>query len=772
MAMREANWDEIFQRRNYDATADDDRIASGIPWEDWLTFAIASVMFMAVVTSVDSADWVRDMPSLYPVGFAGLITGYLLSRVRLHELLLHPVAVAVGAGLIYLQALLVVDGGSALDRTDIIVERMRIWWSAVTLAGISNDNLPVILLLLILTFSGAYVSSWAAFRWRNAWLAVAPGGFAIMWNISFIPGQFSYAFVVFLFAAVLLVMRLHLSHRETQWERDGVRYPEFISLSVLHATFWVTIGLLVAVWLLPLADKSETAQERWEDFTSPVTRHFTPLARVFISVNAKKPISVHNLEDALPFQGRVRLSGREAIEVDAELSPEMAAFLRQQSFDEYTSSGWKVNVEGDVALEPGERSPVEVPAPETGQRTEITVNVTVKNGNNEHLFSIGQPLSSDRASDAELGGDASDVLRLDPRGRLRNDDSYRVTGSVVVATPDQLRAAGTGYPDWVVERYLQLPDRLPERVRLKAEEVTAGAATPYDQAVAVEDYVRSFPVDFDIDAPPPGQDTVDYFLFDLQRGYFDYHASAMAVLLRTLGVPARVSTGYVVAPMQREGDSNTFSLTERQAFAWPEVYFPGVGWVEFSPTPNQPRINRPGTPAPTPSANPAGRAASGDELGLGNLAEDEIDDAPLGPDEGGVAESAGGGGAVWPALLSLAGIGIFLALLAGGARFAWGYGLGGLPRPAQMWEKAVRLAALSNARPRMSETPREYAARLAAQQPDAGDIGYLAAAYERTRFGHKRLSEDEEERLDAAWPRLRNALLRRILPFNRDRNRA
>lgn len=767
MAMREANWDEIFQRRSYDA-AEDGRVAAGFAWEDWLTFAIVSVMFMAVVTSVDSARWVRDMPSLYPVGFAGLLTGYLLSRVRLLELLLHPVAVAIAAALIYLQALLVVDGGSVSERTDMIVERMRIWWSAVTLGGISSDNLPVILLLLMLTFAGAYVSSWAAFRWRNAWLAVAPGGFAIMWNISFIPGQFSYAFVVFLFAAVLLIMRLHLSHREAQWEREGVRYPEFISLSVLHATFWVTVGLLMAVWLLPLADKSETAQERWQDFTSPVTRHLTPLARVFISVNAKKPISVHNLEDALPFQGRVRLSGREALEVDVELSPEMAAFLRQQSFDEYTSSGWKVNVEGDVALEPGQRSPVEVPEPETGQRTEITVNVTVKNGNNEHLFSIGQPLSSDRASDADLGGDASDVLRLDPRGRLRNDDSYSVTGSVVVATPDQLRAAGTAYPDWVVQRYLQLPDGLPERVRLKAQEVTAGAATPYDQAVAVEEYVRSFPVDFDIEAPPPGQDTVDYFLFDLQRGYFDYHASAMAVLLRTLGVPARVSTGYVVSPMQREGDSSAFSLTERQAFAWPEVYFPGVGWVEFSPTPNQPSINRPGTPAPTPAANPAGRDATADDLGLGNLAEDEISDAPVAAEDAPAASEPGGGRGAWPVLLSLAGIGIILALLAGGARFAWGYGLGGLPMPAQMWEKAVRLAALSNARPWPSETPREYAARLAGQHPGAGDIGYLAAVYERTRFGQKPLSADEEERLDAAWPRLRNALLRRIIPFNRE----
>ena len=66
----------------------------------------------------------------------------------------------------------------------------------------------------------------------------------------------------------------------------------------------------------------------------------------------------------------------------------------------------------------------------------------------------------------------------------------------------------------------------------------------------------------------------------------------MAVMLRSLGIPARVATGYVVDPLQRQGESDTFNLTQRKAFAWPEVYFPGIGWVEFSPTPSQPLIKR------------------------------------------------------------------------------------------------------------------------------------------------------------------------------------
>src|SRR5262245_37043383 len=109
--MREANWDEIFQRRAEEPIRDT-RIAAFLPWEDWLTFVIVAIGFMSVVHSIDSADWVNDMPSLYPIGFSGLIIGYVLARVRVSELLLHPVALAAGAVLVHLQLLAILPGGT------------------------------------------------------------------------------------------------------------------------------------------------------------------------------------------------------------------------------------------------------------------------------------------------------------------------------------------------------------------------------------------------------------------------------------------------------------------------------------------------------------------------------------------------------------------------------------------------------------------------------------------------------------------------------------
>ena len=89
--------------------------------------------------------------------------------------------------------------------------------------------------------------------------------------------------------------------------------------------------------------------------------------------------------------------------------------------------------------------------------------------------------------------------------------------------------------------------------------------------------------------------------------------------------------------------------------------------------------------------------------------------------------------------------------------------MSGLPRPAQLWEKTQRLARWGNAGAKPSETPREFASRLQRDIAGADDTAHIAAAYERSRFGHKELDEEETERLDAAWVNVRNTLLRRVL---------
>jgi hypothetical protein len=100
--------------------------------------------------------------------------------------------------------------------------------------------------------------------------------------------------------------------------------------------------------------------------------------------------------------------------------------------------------------------------------------------------------------------------------------------------------------------------------------------------LALETYLRSFPYDLQVARPPEGRDVVDYFLFDLQRGYCDYFASAMVVMARSVGIPARLAVGYAMGRYDPQREA--YVVTEKNGHAWPELYFLGYGWIPFEPT--------------------------------------------------------------------------------------------------------------------------------------------------------------------------------------------
>jgi transglutaminase-like putative cysteine protease len=168
---------------------------------------------------------------------------------------------------------------------------------------------------------------------------------------------------------------------------------------------------------------------------------------------------------------------------------------------------------------------------------------------------------------------------------------YQALSYLPQATAQQLREAGNQYPSWIRQHYLQLPDNLPTRVRNLAIELTATEPTPFDQARAIEQYLRAFPYTLQLPKPPNNVDLVDYFLFDLKKGYCDYDASAMVVLARAAGLPARLVIGYATGTYDEA--HQRFVVTEADAHSWPEIYFPGYGWYRFEPTGGRPSLDRP-----------------------------------------------------------------------------------------------------------------------------------------------------------------------------------
>lgn len=174
-------------------------------------------------------------------------------------------------------------------------------------------------------------------------------------------------------------------------------------------------------------------------------------------------------------------------------------------------------------------------------------------------------------------------------------------------TAAQLTAA-TSSRQQVGSRYLQLPSTLPKRVKQLAEKITAKASTPYEKVLAIQNYLKSDPrftySKTDAQRTPPGHDYVDYFLFDSPIGYCDNFSSAMVVLCRSIGLPARWAKGFNTGTfIGGSGQHKQYVIRNSNAHSWPEVYFNNLGWLPFEPTPG---FNDPATPEeniPSSSAN-------------------------------------------------------------------------------------------------------------------------------------------------------------------------
>ncbi|CAN5756052.1 hypothetical protein BH23CHL5_BH23CHL5_21810 [soil metagenome] len=316
--------------------------------------------------------------------------------------------------------------------------------------------------------------------------------------------------------------------------------------------------------------------------------------------------------------------------------------------------------------------------------------------------------------------------------------TYAVEGLLPSMSQAEILSANGTYPRFVTDRYLGLPETVTPRTRELAQQVVvaAGATTPGEMALAIQNFLRTeYDYLLESSLAPRGQDIVDYFLFERKVGRCDHFATSMIVMLRSLDVPARLVTG--LAPVQFDDSSSGFVYRARDAHAWVEVYLPGLGWVQFEPTPSESPLNydQPGQnqglaeqiePTPTPTLLP----------------EEPIDEpvveatpAPLAPVQEQPPDSSMlDRGTTLPGILLVAVLGAVGLGLMGVA--AWRWPLRGLGPGASYFLRFQRLARFLGVRPEPTLTPGEYAFRYAERRPRYADAAYtIADAYSGEQYG-------------------------------------
>lgn len=390
-------------------------------------------------------------------------------------------------------------------------------------------------------------------------------------------------------------------------------------------------------------------------------------------------------------------------------------YLRLTALDDFTGATWAPtktdlspqNTVAAIGAPPGLTDAV--------PRTEVTTKVTVENVQSRYLPAPYAPSSIEG-----LTGEWSwepDALAIRSEGSTARGQVFEVQSTQISPSIDQL-LAGDVTADAGLARYLALPDDLPEVVRSTAAVVVGGATTNYDKAIALQDFFRDgdftyseqTPVDEGYDGS--GARVLGAFL-QVKAGYCVHFASAMAAMARTQGIPSRVAVGFTPGTQSRESDGAIeYNVSTFDFHAWPELYFSGIGWVRFEPTPGRGvvpefaplAVDDPTTPdvdesvpVPEPITTPT-------------TAPDQADDAPVADAVDDGASASATGWPLWWVLLVALGVLALVPALVRLVRRARRISLG---TPSAAWTEIRDTADDLGLRTHDTRTPRQLADDLA-----------------------------------------------------------
>jgi len=698
---------------------------------DVLVLLAAGLLLVQAPSSLVDAGWVPDLAPLPKLAIAGLIVGYLIERTQLPAPLGLPLGLLLGVEAVAYVFAQVAVAGSLAERVDWLDGRIGAWMDAIASGGVSNDPLVFAVAMGALAWVLGILSAWLIFRDDVPWLVVLINGLALLMNLSYASTSLVGYVGWFAFSACLLLAARQLANRTELWRRDQLKVGWRVIANVLAGTALASAGLLSVAWALPSNVSSSEVASGFNRVTAPWQGMEGEFDRWFAALNSSDHTARGlSFGRTLAPRGSFDLADTPVLQVQSS-GP---LYLRATTADRYTGQAITSTETVGTAFDANTDLLAQDALPQA--RGLLQAQIKVLASRTSVAFAPDAPLRFSQATQVDTRGDPSDVatVRLDVPV-VQNQD-YTVIAAISTATVQQLRAAGEDYPDWVRQRYLQLPRGVSRRTLDLAHSATSGATSAFDRAATLETYLRdNFTYSTHVVNVPPEQDWVDFFLFDSKQGYCDYFATTMVVLLRAEGVPARVASGF--APGDFDPTTGVSIVRENHAHTWVEAYFPGFGWITFEPSAIRPIPTR---LEEAPIAEPAPVATAPELPDASGLTSAELDELMNMRDQGGAAQP-GPFLTTWPGLLLLL-VGVLFAcglIAAGFVALAWRRGLGSLAAYQRPYAQLVRLGGWSGAlRARISDTPWEVADRLGRQVPRTRSaIDELTGAYVEGTYANR-----------------------------------
>jgi transglutaminase-like putative cysteine protease len=638
------------------------------------------------------------------------------------------------------------------------------------------------LITLLMWVTGAWLA-WCVVRWRQPLIGLIPGAAAFATNVLNTNNQQGFTFI---FLALTLGLLLWTTYATAVARAAAARIK---TTGDARWDFWetglfATVALLVIGIMMPpisTVDRTATMEsslfQGWADFQNK-------LNRVGIEGNGPGGAASTGFSTSISLGKQLTQSGAPvfAYSVSAGVYPGPSYFRGVNDTILEMVNGVPAWTYGDVEyrqqVAANELPPFSEQYSSMALAT-FTINMQQPPVSGADIYfypgqvyGLNQPAIAQEVNVPPLLTFTSQLATIDrlsagPPG-FSSKGIYNVTVEYPDVTSDQLRAAGSDYAAWL-QPYAYLPPkgyRPPEVIKYihdLALQITAGATNPYDKATAIETYLRSsnFTYHLKPKVAPDGEDALYYFLHDSHDGYCQYFAMAMGEMLRSLGIPTRLVSGYGAGIY--DDITHRFQVRDQDAHVWVESYFPGYGWIPFEPTNDgvyQPirrgvtitglclRDNNCTNPPPLVVASPPA-AHSPNRIKDPGASGDQAVNANQSPfrwlDSTAVTRILGG-------LLAL-----LLLMAAIGARYL-------RPRTVMgVWRRVLVLARLAGAELQPGETPLELDRRLGRVFPEAAQhLHALTGAFVVAAYAPPEMAQATKPSVMEAWSSLRPVMLRRV----------
>jgi transglutaminase-like putative cysteine protease len=739
------------------------------PREGWLSLVLLFVMLLALSWSTQSAKWLPRLEFLAAVAFFGVLLGAILGLSRLSVVFTLPIAALAGTGIVlwtiggeYFTALGQIGRLLAL-RTETID-----WFRTVVERGYPPQVVPYAIGLGILMWVTAFIAAYTIYRHHRVMDAILLVGATLIANMTATITDLIGYLVLFVLAALLLWLRGSLVTREESWVRRRVTENLEVPAAIMRSGILFIAVSITLAWTLTSVAHAAPLEGVWNNLDGVWNNVRDGLAGYF------SPLGGGNTRFSGPVFGNSFVISNQWNSADSSVMTVYAdhpQYMRATIYDIYTGHGWDQSPSSTRRVAP--QDPFfadDVPTPERPDLanldafvpTAVRVHIDGSLGGNVFtpIGTFGAFPDSARLPVIVRQLDAGPYLAgIQASGSLPKGKEYDTGSYVSNATAAQLAAAGTVYPPGnFIATYLQLPASVTEQTRSLALQVVdaAGAKTPYAMAQALADYLRSSSNGLTYSTKTtlpddPKQDVVDYFLFTSQSGFCEYYASAMVVMARSLGIPARLAEGYT--PGESSGP-HTYVIQAKDAHAWAEIYFPGYGWQIFEATKSIPSAVRlRGVAQPSPTGGPV-PSFTGIPHGVEELpsAVGSINPVPggFGPGEQPPATGAQGGNILIISFLALLVLAVALWRLRR-LRRSWRF----LPPGDRQWQRLAAAAGRAGISQRPTETYYEYAEWLEQQIPARSvEIRTIAEGKVWESYSGRTMTRTVISAIERAWKRL------------------